>query len=187
MALLDQIATARITIREYTMDDHASVQRWATDAEVCRFMPWGPNSDAETTAYLERCIGYQAEAARRFHELAIVETVSNQVIGGVGLRIDADATRQQAEVGYVLRRDRWGCGLVAEAVQAMCRLGFTHFDLERIWAATDPQNLGSAKVLEKCGFRLEGCIRQNVVMKGVRRDSLWFGLLRPEWRAANPA
>lgn len=181
------MTTTRLDVREYTRHDHASVQGWATDDAVVRFMPWGPNSDDETTAYLERCIGYQSDAPRLIHELCVVDRATGTPIGGVGIRLDPDATRRQAEVGYVLRRDRWGQGFMVEAVQAVLQLGFEHFDLHRVWAATDPQNLASGRVLDKCGFQLEGCIRENVVRRGVRRSSLWYGLLRPEWRAANPA
>jgi RimJ/RimL family protein N-acetyltransferase len=50
-------------------------------------------------------------------------------------------------------------------------------------AYTDPQNIASARVLEKCGFSLEGCLRDHVEVKGRRRNSLVFSLLAPEWRA----
>ncbi|MHC5021804.1 MAG: GNAT family N-acetyltransferase, partial [Planctomycetota bacterium] len=87
MALLDPITTERLVIREFTLDDHAAVQGWATDADVCRFMPWGPNSDQATTAYLERCCGYQSDAPRLQHELCVVEQATGTPIGGIGFRL----------------------------------------------------------------------------------------------------
>ncbi len=186
MARLSPTTTARLEIREFTLDDHAAVQTWATDPEVCRFMPWGPNSDQETTEYLQRCLGYQSDEPRRNHELCLAERESGQVIGGIGMRLDPDPARSQAEIGYVLRRDRWGQGLMAEATHGILALGFEHFALHRLWAATNPQNLASGRVLEKCGFRLEGCLREHLLIKGKRCSSLWYGLLASEWRAATP-
>ncbi|MHC5020158.1 MAG: GNAT family N-acetyltransferase, partial [Planctomycetota bacterium] len=136
--------------------------------------------------YLERCCGYQSDAPRLQHELCVVEQATGTPIGGIGFRLDPDPERRQAEVGYVLRRDRWGRGLMAEAVHGVLRFGFTQLQLHRFWAATDVQNLASARVLEKCGFQLEGCVREHIVIKGDRRSSLWYGVLASEWRAANP-
>jgi RimJ/RimL family protein N-acetyltransferase len=34
---------------------------------------------------------------------------------------------------------------------------------------------------EKCGFRLEGRTRKDLMREGKRYDSLWMGILRDEW------
>jgi RimJ/RimL family protein N-acetyltransferase len=61
------------------------------------------------------------------------------------------------EVGYGLRRDRWGRGYATEAVLACLRHGFDDLGLTRIVADVDPDNWRSMHVLEKCGFvRVEG-------------------------------
>jgi len=176
------IDTARCTLREFTRDDVAGVQSYATDDATVRFLPWGPNTEAQTTEYLERCIGYQADTPRRFWELAVLDRAEGAIIGAAGLRvIRPDAA--EGEVGYVLRRDRWGQGLMPEVVQALLRVGFTTLALHRISATTDPQNIASGRVLEKCGFRLEGCLRDHTRSKGVWRNALVYGLLVDEWRA----
>jgi RimJ/RimL family protein N-acetyltransferase len=55
--------------------------------------------------------------------------------------------------------------------------------LHRVWATTHVENLASARVLEKCGFQSEGCLREDKVYKDARHSSLIFGLLAAEWRA----
>ena len=40
--------------------------------------------------------------------------------------------------------------------------------------------------MKKCGFKLEGRLRQEYVKKdGSRLDRLYFGLLMEEWRGGN--
>ena len=56
------------------------------------------------------------------------------------------------EVGYGLRRDRWGRGYTTEAVSACLRHGFEELGLTRIVADLDADNWRSMHVLEKCGF-----------------------------------
>ena len=114
--------------------------------------------------------------------MGLTRRESGELIGGCGLRVvRPDAA--EGEIGYVLRRDCWGQGLVPEAVGSLVALGFDELALHRISATTDPQNIASARVLEKCGFRLEGCLRDHDRVKGRWRSSLVFGLLEDEWRA----
>lgn len=175
--------TARCTLREFATDDWAAVHRYSIDPAVVRFMPWGPNTEAETAAFIARCVAAQAESPRRTYELAIVRRASGELIGGCGLRvIRPDAA--EAEIGYALRRDCWGQGLVPEAVGALLALGFDALALHRIRATMDPRNVASARVVEKCGFTLEGCLRGHDRVKGQWRDTLVYGLLADEWRAA---
>jgi RimJ/RimL family protein N-acetyltransferase len=46
----------------------------------------------------------------------------------------------------------------------------------------DPENIGSRRVLEKIGMRLEGHLRENVRMRGNWRDSLVYAILEKEWK-----
>lgn len=50
-------------------------------------------------------------------------------------------------------------------------------------AECDTRNLGSARVLEKLGFRPEGTLREDCVVDGVVSDSWVYGLLLREWSA----
>lgn len=56
------------------------------------------------------------------------------------------------ELGYGLRRDRWGRGYATESAQACVRYGFEQLGLERIVADVDRDNSASIHVLQKCGF-----------------------------------
>ncbi len=51
----------------------------------------------------------------------------------------------------------------------------------RVMADTDPDNIGSIKLLEKLGFQREGYLREEWETHIGVRDSLIFGLLRNEW------
>lgn len=42
-------------------------------------------------------------------------------------------------------------------------------------------NLASRRAAERLGFRLEGVLRAHMIVRGRRRDSAYFGLLRHEW------
>ena len=56
----------------------------------------------------------------------------------------------------------------------------------RIFADTDPDNAPSIAVVERLGFTLEARLRAEWETHIGVRDSLIFGLLEDEWRAARP-
>lgn len=56
------------------------------------------------------------------------------------------------EIGYGLLEECRGCGLASEAVRAALDWAFSHPELTAVEAETDPDNLASRRVLEKCGF-----------------------------------
>jgi ribosomal-protein-alanine N-acetyltransferase len=62
-------------------------------------------------------------------------------------------------------------------------LGFDVLGLHRVWAGCDSQNTASAHVLEKIGMSREGCMREDVRVRGEWRDTLLFGILENEYKA----
>ncbi len=48
------IETERLVLREFRRDDWEKVHEYAVDPEVYHYMPWGPNSEDETSAFVER-------------------------------------------------------------------------------------------------------------------------------------
>lgn len=92
---------------------------------------------------------------------------------------------RRAELGFALRRDRWGRGLMTEALPVLLRCGFEKMDLHRVEADVDPRNAASIKQLERLGFRREGYLREGYLRErhhthGEPRDALFYGLLRHE-------
>jgi RimJ/RimL family protein N-acetyltransferase len=67
--------------------------------------------------------------------------------------------------------------IATEAMKAIIDFCFTHTELQRIWTDVDIRNIGSWKVLEKCGFTREGMIRQGK-MVNTWCDYYIYGLLK---------
>ena len=88
-------------------------------------------------------------------------------------------------LGYAYGRAAWGRGIATEAARVMVEMGFDVLGLRRIWAACDPENTGSRRVLEKVGMQVEGLLRGDTVIRGEVRDTLLWGILEPEWQALN--
>ena len=171
----------RMELRDFRAEDFAAVHAYASDPLVTRWTSWGPNSEAETRAFLDAVVGEPAEQPRTSYSLAIIDRATGTLFGGCGLYLRRGLYREY-EMGYVLHRDWWGRGLASEAARALLAFGFGELRAHRIYAQVDPENEASGRVVARLGFRLEGHIRKDMLKHGVWRDSLVFGFLEEEWR-----
>ncbi len=180
-----RLVTPRLVLRDFRPSDLRGVQLYAADPVVVRFMLWGPNSDAETRAFLQRA-AQRARAEPRTHwECAITDVSTDEIIGGVAVRVD-DPAHASGSMGYVIRRDRWGRGYATEAAAAILAFAFDALALHRIEARCVPENVASERVLQKIGMTLEGRLRENYRIRDAWSDSLVYAMLAPEWALRRP-
>ncbi len=180
-----RLETERLVLREFRAEDFGAVHAYGSDPEVVRFMPWGPNTAEETREFIQRKLDEQAADPRPTFDIAVVERVSGQVLGSVGLRLNAERT--QAALGYCYARHAWGRGIATEAARAMLRFGFEELSLHRIYATCDAENIDSARVLDKLGMRREGHCIEDVRQDGRWRDTFAYAILAREWRGNREA
>lgn len=83
--------------------------------------------------------------------MQIVERSTGLVVGGIGF-LSAPA-EGSVEVGYGLAASARGRGLATEAVVLLVSVAAA-YGLHQITAHTDPDNLASAAVLSRAGFRV---------------------------------
>lgn len=101
-----------------------------------------------------------------------------RVIGGIGVEPGADVHRFDAELGYWLGVDHWGHGYATEAVTAVCDFVFAATRLQRLHAVVFDGNPASDRVLDKCGFVLEGTHRRAIFKNGRFLDCRIYARLK---------
>ena len=69
-----------------------------------------------------------------------------------------------------------GKGYGTEALSEMTRFCFENTQLQRLWTKVDVRNIPSQRMLEKCGYRKEGLIRQGK-MVNTWCDYVIYGIL----------
>jgi ribosomal-protein-alanine N-acetyltransferase len=169
------LSTARLTLRAARATDAAPFRTLLAIPEVTRFSNW---PDAPTQAQAERSMRWMVKinASRRGCAWIIEDRKTHRLIGAVRFN-HFDKKWRVGEIGYELHPDFWGRGLMTEAVGAVIACGYQTFRLNRIEAWTLPGNGASDRVLEKCGFRYEGTLRQRAFFKKAYHDFRMFGRL----------
>ena len=101
--------------------------------------------------------------------------VDGQVVGSISVERMANENRSVGSIGYMILTPFWSQGIGTEAVRQICGIAFRELTLERIIGEVFPENLASARVLEKNGFLLEETRAGAVVKGGKAMDVRVYG------------
>lgn len=97
-----------------------------------------------------------------------------------------DRLTGSCEIGYWLRTDLIGRGLMTEAASAVVDYAFSTERVHRIELRAGVENYDSNRVAEKLGFRREGMLRQAGFGARGHYDMNVYGLLRTDERLPAP-
>jgi len=98
-------------------------------------------------------------------------------IGYQGLSQTHNTFHHRDEIGYWLGKPYWNQGIMTMVVKKVCEIGIERFGLKRIDAPVFAHNLGSIRVLEKCGFHNEGILKKAYYKNGEYIDGKMFVLI----------
>jgi len=175
------IIGSKVKLRKYALSDIKSLSHNINDEEIARWTIRIPYPYKRSDA--EKFINQAQDNFRKktAYNLAITEKDGDEVIGGIGLS-NLDWEDRKAELGYWLGRHYWGRGFTTEAVSLFTNYAFNNLKLHRIYAVTFDKNVASRRVLDKCGFRLEGTLREAAFKRNRYHDEKIYGLLKHEWK-----
>jgi ribosomal-protein-alanine N-acetyltransferase len=142
--------TERLLLRPFRKDDVEESLNHRNDEEFARYLPHIPHpfTRADAEEFVRTNMTEPWSTSPTF---AI--DYEGKLVGTVNLEVDSD--RRIAMVGYAISRAHWGKGVAPEAASAAIAWGFETFQLSKVWASTDAQNVRSCRVLEKLGMQHE--------------------------------
>lgn len=85
-----------------------------------------------------------------------------EFVSSVGLTPQSGWKKHIAEIGYWVGEPYWGKGIATEACRVMSDLAFNTLKFTKICAPVISRNTVSMSVLAKCGYILEGVLKQEV-------------------------
>lgn len=171
--------TDRLVLRPFRYGDEAAVLAYRCRADVCRYIPADPMTQASARAFIsDRIMATRIEADG--NRMVFAVELDDLVIGDVLVRAGQLADLQ-AEVGWVFNPEFHGHGYATEAARELVRLSFDELGMHRVWAQLDPRNTASARLCERLGMRHEAHLRQDMWLKGEWTDSAIYAILQTEW------
>lgn len=172
------LASRRLRLRRFRVDDGAAFLAYRSDPEVARYQGYDTFSAAEATAFVEEMAYAAFGEPGTWFQLAIAERDGDRVIGDIGLHIGATEPAH-AEIGFSLN-PRWqGRGLASEAVGVMLGWLLGAAGLDHVSASCDERNLASLRLLRRVG--MVQVDTQEAVFKGEPCREASFELRRRHW------
>lgn len=118
---------------------------------------------------------YGIEDAERFYKMVQSQNpktffaveYQGEYVGNISLVVGGDVYRNSAEIGYFIGEPFWNKGIVTKAVHLIVEFGFEKLGLKRIHTGVFEYNKASQRVLEKCGFEMEGIFKKSITKNGV--------------------
>lgn len=172
------LADEQVVLRPWDEGDVPQQMVAFCDPAFLTYSDWQPLSSDEARQRLRtqeqtRLRGEQIDFA-----VADPEDVG-MLFGGASLN-GVNEKDSRASLGYWLAPAARGRGVASRSVRLIARWAFETLNLARLEISCGPDNHGSQRVAQRCGFTREGVLRSHLAFKGKRRDTVVFSLLPGE-------
>lgn len=140
------------------------------------WLPWVPfnSTPVASQRYADNCAAdWDSGRAVR---LAIRNRSDRRLLGIVGLD-NCVHIHRSCELGYWLRTDATGFGLMTEAAQLALDFGFGELEVHRVRCAAATENRRSLAVISRLGFLFEGIARNAEFVSHRWLDHAVFSML----------
>lgn len=166
------------TVRPLTLDDAGAWAAYACLPEVKALTSSTAQGIDDVIPVIRRTLA--GEPASPIH-FALVPDGGHALVATVGFhtRVPQHGT---AEITYDVAPSHWGRGIASAACLAATRWAFEVCGWHRVQATTVLAHAASQRVLERCGFRREGVLRNLRLVRGVPTDYWLYAAIPGELR-----
>lgn len=174
------LETERLILRTLTPDDVDDLKEWLGLDAVYKY--WGRKASGgecnPETLFVDPRPWVKRKPILDF-KWGIELKETKKIIGDLSI-FDIQNFRM-GDVAYRINPLYWNKGITTEALLTVIDFIYNHTEIDRLNATADIRNIGSTRVLEKCGFVKEGLIRHGK-MVSVYSDYYIYGLLVEDYR-----
>jgi len=163
-----------ISLRNWQEKDIKSLSKNANNKKI-----WDNLRDEFPYPYTELAAKQWIEIANQDKPLTnFAIEYKGHAIGGIGIIKQTDVFRKNAEIGYWLGEKYWNKGIATKALNAMIQYTFKTFEVKRLFAHVFESNTSSIRVLTKCGFTEEACLKNAVLKNNKFQNCFIYSLLK---------
>ncbi len=161
----------KVVLRAYREDDIDIALKLVNDKELKKFLvnfiPF-PMSKWEE----EEWIKSQKSNKEGTYNFAIEDIETNKYIGGCGIN-SVDWLTRVAVVGIMIGdKDYWGKGYGTDAMKVLIDFIFNDMNINKIRLSVFSFNERAIKSYEKCGFEVEGVLKNEIFKDGKYYDEI---------------
>jgi RimJ/RimL family protein N-acetyltransferase len=170
-----------VTLRPRTDADLDLLFAIAADLDTWEERSPGRPGALLRSAWEQRLVEQESDPAN----VRLVIEDDGVAVGSVSL-FDVDDLARNAEMGIAIVAEARGRGIGTAAIALITTFAFERWNLHRLHLEVIASNTGAIRSYEKAGFVHEGRQREQAWVRGHYEDIVRMGLLRAEWRDADP-
>ncbi len=143
--------STRLSYRAYEPNDEPLYLQLTMSDELMKHINGKAHTESESKARFQKILAINAAK----DESEVYAVFHKETKDYVGLAKFVFTGEEQAEIGYVLHKAFWRQGYGTEVSKRMIERSEVKKEAKELIALIDPENIGSKKILEKCGFVLK--------------------------------
>ena len=177
------LETDRLVLRDYTAEDLDDYCRLKSDPQTMYYLQdLLLHSREEGRRDLDRVLADRASGNRRFCFLRMELKETREQVGSIGYTVTADTPAGKlVHLGYFSSPEFWGKGYTSEALKKVLEYAFTRDHVYRVTTGCLAENIGSERVMRKCGMIREAELIDHEWHDGRLKTRLEYRLLKHEW------
>ena len=171
------LESQRLILRRITAADVNEIFALRSDADLMKFIPRPLCKDVNDALVHINMIQQKLETNEGINWAITLK--GNDILIGIIGHYQIKWEHFRSEIGYMLAPEFKGKGVITEAVQLIVEYGFNEMNMHSLEAVIDPENIASARVLEKNNFIKEAHLKENGFFDGRFIDAVIYSLLKP--------
>ena len=157
-----------IGLREFKHEDEELLVTYLNESSVTKFM-----SAKVPVPYTKEAAVWWINVGSK---IGIVNAITKDgvLVGSISAMTGDFERQKSAEIGFWIAQPFWGQGITAQALTSFSANLFQTTDIVRLYASVFEGNTASARVLEKCGFKLEAILEKAIYKNGELFNELHY-------------
>lgn len=166
-------------LRAFELEDYKITHKWRTDPEMTKLLTGNiffVSSERERRWLEEKILDDRKEIY-----WAICDKETNEMVGMTSITNIDWRNRKVFWGGMTIAKEYWHKGYAMAANALVLNYVFEELGMNKITTNYLVEHNISRKILEKCGFKIEGIARQDIYKNGSFHDIEYVSLLKEEY------
>ena len=181
------LETERLILRDYREDDFNEYYRLKSDSKTMYYLQ-DIQLHTKEEAYddFHKVLDDMSKVDRKFYFMHIELKDSHEQVGSIGYTVMNDTpVGKIVHAGYFTYPEFWVKGYATEAFRRVLEFAFSENNVYRMSTGCLAENIGSERVMQKCGLIKEAEHIDYEWHDGKMKTRLEYRLLKREWRQKN--
>lgn len=173
-----ELQTVRLILRLIRMEDAEAMFEYTSATESFCFLRREPHQSVEEDRVFIQDV---LEGYRQHREFVwgISLREMERLIGTCRI-FDILPDRGFCEVSYLIHPAYRCCGIASEAIGRLIQYSFEELDCAKVFARCSAENIGSERVMQKCGMKKRSFLPRYMELHGAWHDFLLYEIERKQ-------